>query len=669
MTAPPNTPRPASAPVHAPARRPAYLARSDTGSASALLSVSPSKDEFQHAGRVAKALDRAVAALLARQDADGHWESGLDNEVGVDASHLLAHTVLGLPQPPQGPAIRAWIRAQQGGEGAWPSFAGGPDDPSATVMAYLALRAGGEDPAAPHMRIAARRIRAWGGLRACRPSTRLWAVLLGVRPWSDVKALPPEAVLLGSGPVALDDFADWARPVVVALSVITALRPVRRNAPDLSEIFGDAPRARPWHTFAATRAYTALVPGEARARALKRARAWLLERQADDGCWNGTHPATVHAAIALRLLDGPGDREAVRRAVAGLGSFVRPRGDKYSRVQFSRAPVRDTAGTVLALRAAGVADGHPAMRSARAWLLGAQAEAPGDWAVHRPALAPGGWSARGTGRTGPGTGETALVLRALGAVPSADDRDRVRRGRRWLAGMAWRGGGWSGFDADARVARVLRLPLHDGRAVTDPPTADATASAVESLAGAGPEYEAAVRDGVRWLLDHQEPDGSWPGQWGCNHLYGTTRALHALVAAGVPHGDARVRKAVAWLYSRQNGDGGWGEDRRSYRYAAWRGRGRSTASQTGWVLHALIAAGERGPRVAIGVDWLLRHQQPGGLWYETAYTGTGFPRDVPVRYGSDPHVFPVLALAAYGRASGARPSPSRQALDGVIERG
>lgn len=216
--------------------------------------------------------------------------------------------------------------------------------------------------------------------------------------------------------------------------------------------------------------------------------------------------------------------------------------------------------------------------------------------------------------------------------------------------MEWRGGGWAAFDADARVRRVLRLPLHDGRAVTDPPTADVTAHVVEALAQAGPAYAPAVRRGAEWLLRCQEPDGSWFGQWGCNHLYGTTAALCALAAAGTDLRHTAVRTAVNWLFSRQNDDGGWGEDQRSYRYDEWRGRGESTASQTAWVVQALIRCGEHGERVTAGVDWLLDHQDPSGLWRETPYTGTGFPWDAPIRYGSYPRVFPVLALAAYRHA-------------------
>ena len=125
-------------------------------------------------------------------------------------------------------------------------------------------------------------------------------------------------------------------------------------------------------------------------------------------------------------------------------------------------------------------------------------------------------------------------------------------------------------------------------------------------AGARDDVSRGPRGGVRWLLAHQEVDGSWFGRWGANHVYGTGAAVPALVACGLPGSHDAVRAAVDWLLAHQNDDGGWGEDLRSYRDPAWVGRGASTASQTAWALLALLAAGERGHGVSRGVDWLLR---------------------------------------------------------------
>ena len=157
---------------------------------------------------------------------------------------------------------------------------------------------------------------------------------------------------------------------------------------------------------------------------------------------------------------------------------------------------------------------------------------------------------------------------------------------------------------------------------------------------------------MRWLLDAQEAGGSWFGRWGVNHLYGTGAAVPALAAWGLAQDDS-VRRAVAWLESVQNADGGYGEDLRSYRDDAWRGRGASTASQTAWALLGLLSAGEASsPEVQQGIAYLMRTQQADGNWREDQFTGTGFPKVFYLKYHLYRLYFPLMALARYQQAVG-----------------
>jgi squalene-hopene/tetraprenyl-beta-curcumene cyclase len=115
------------------------------------------------------------------------------------------------------------------------------------------------------------------------------------------------------------------------------------------------------------------------------------------------------------------------------------------------------------------------------------------------------------------------------------------------------------------------------------------------------------------------------------------------------HDDPRIKRAAQWLVSIQNEDGGWGEDGTSYKLD-YRGyeRAASTASQTAWALLGLMAVGEvNHPAVARGIAWLQQTQCEHGLWDETRFTATGFPRVFYLRYHGYRKFFPLWALARY----------------------
>jgi squalene-hopene/tetraprenyl-beta-curcumene cyclase len=310
--------------------------------------------------------------------------------------------------------------------------------------------------------------------------------------------------------------------------------------------------------------------------------------------------------------------------------------------------VWDTALALIALNDAGVPADDEAVVRAADWLLGEEIRQRGDWAVRRPKLEPGGWAFEFANANYPDIDDTAEVVLALRNVRASDEArldGAIERGRRWVEGMQSSDGGWGAFDADNCRTLARALPFCDFGEVIDPPSADVTAHVVEMLAALGLGSAPRTRRGVQWLLDAQEDDGSWFGRWGVNYVYGTGAVVPALVAAGMSPAEEPIRRAVRWLEAHQNEDGGWGEDCRSYDDPAWIGMGPSTASQTGWALIALDAAGERSGAVHRGVEWLVRTQRANGTWDEPQYTGTGFPSDFYINYHLYRLVFPIMALA------------------------
>ncbi|TML02444.1 MAG: squalene--hopene cyclase, partial [Actinobacteria bacterium] len=448
--------------------------------------------------------------------------------------------------------------------------------------------------------------------------TRAFLALIGQWPWRRLAHVPVELILLpAGGPLSVYDFACWARQTMVALSVVEALRPVRSSHIDLSEI------------------------GGLRRHAVGVAERWVRERQEADGSWGGIQPPWVWSLVMLAALGHGFEDETFARGLAGWERFMVRDGDRL-RPEACQSPVWDTALAVLALRAAGVPAEDPRLQAAGDWLLREEVTARGDWAVRRPALAPGGWAFEFDNDLYPDVDDAAVVVLALRELGIGDDA--VRRGLDWLVGMQSRNGGWGAFDVDNEALWLYKLPICDFGKVTDEPTADVTAHALEAL-GHAQGNGAPLEAGLDWLLAEQERDGSWFGRWGVNHVYGTGAAVPALEACGLPPGHPAIRRALAWLDSVQQPSGAFGEDIRSYADPSWRGRGAPTPSQTAWALLAYVSGGAAaGLSTRQAAEYLLRVQRPDGDWDEQHYTGTGFPLDFMIRYHLYRLTFPLLAL-------------------------
>ena len=602
-----------------------------------------------------EALERAVERLLVLQSPDGWWKGELETNVTMDAEDLLLREFLGIRTDEDTRLSANWIRSKQREDGTWGNFHGAPPDLSTTLEAYVALRLAGDQPGAEHMQRAAAFVRDAGGVERARVFTKMWLALFGLWSWAEIPVLPPEIVFLPSWmPLNIYDFACWARQTIVALAVVSAHRPTHAIELTIDELrVGATPRPRPplttWEgRFALLdrllHRYEHRPVRWLRRAALDRAERWIVARQEADGSWGGIQPPWVYSLIALHLRGHALDHPNVAAGLDGLDGFTIEDAEGR-RIEACQSPVWDTALAVTALRDAGTASDDEVLASAMAYLLDQEVTVRGDWSVRRPELAPSGWAFEFENDHYPDVDDTAEVLLAISATGSPD-RGAVARGIAWLEGMQCSDGGWASFDVDNTRALCRTLPFCDFGELIDPPSADVTAHVIEALALLGGS-RTAVERGITWLLNAQEPDGSWFGRWGANHVYGTGAVVPALVAAGVDPAHRSIRRAVAWLEAHQAADGGWGEDLRSYRDDAYRGRGHSTASQTAWALLALLAAGERGEPTARGVGYLVATQGDDGSWDEPWFTGTGFPGDFYLNYHLYRLVFPVTALGRY----------------------
>ncbi len=611
---------------------------------------------------VKNSLKNASDALISLQDPIGWWKGELETNVTMDAEDLLLREFLGIRTEAQTAGAAKWIRSRQRDDGTWANFFGGPADLSTTIEAYVALRLAGDSPDDEHLTRARHFILAAGGVESSRVFTRIWLAMFSLWPWQELPVMPPELIFLSRRlPLNIYDFGCWARQTVVALTVVNAHRPTHRLNFTVEELKAGtpAPQREPLATWSGRfqalnvllHAYEHRPIKFLRRAALRRAERWIVQRQEADGSWGGIQPPWVYSLIALRLQGYALDHPVMRAGIAGLDGFT-IEDDAGRRLEACQSPVWDTALAVTALADAGLSPDDPVLRSAARYLLSQEITVPGDWSIRRPNLAPSGWAFEFENDTYPDIDDAAEVVLALRRTEEST-LGAERRGLAWIEGMQSRDGGWAAFDVDNIQTLCRELPFCDFGELIDPPSADVTAHVLEALAGRA-STTGPVERGVAWLLRAQEEDGSWFGRWGANYVYGTGAVLPGLVAAGVPTQHPAIRRAVTWLERHQNEDGGWGEDLRSYREPSYRGVGPSAASQTGWALLALLAAGERTTSLDRGVAYLVATQRDDGTWDEPWFTGTGFPGDFYINYHLYRLVFPLMALGRYvmGRDQG-----------------
>ncbi|CAN7638667.1 squalene--hopene cyclase [Trinickia sp. LjRoot230] len=620
-------------------------------------------------------IERATDAILADQRPDGHWAYELEADATIPAEYILLVHYLGeTPNAALERKIVRYLRRIQLADGGWPLFAEGALDVSASVKAYFALKMAGEREDAEHMVRARQAILAAGGAERVNVFTRILLALYGVMPWRAVPMMPVEITLLPDWfPFHLSKVSYWARTVIVPLLVLNARRPVARNPRGvrIDELFVGSPasarllpraphQSRGW--FAVFRAVDTVLravdrffPKAARARAIEAAVAFVDERLNGDDGLGAIFPAMANAVMMYDTLGYAPDHPKRAIARASIDKLLVVTDDE-AYCQPCLSPVWDTSLAAHALLETALPRAEQAVLRGLQWLRPLQIlDVRGDWISRRPDVRPGGWAFQYANPHYPDVDDTAVVAlamdRAAKLTHSNIDREAIARAREWVVGMQSGNGGWGAFEPENIHYYLNNIPFSDHGALLDPPTADVSGRCLSMLAQLGelPGNSDPARRAYEYLLEEQEDDGSWYGRWGMNYIYGTWTALCALNAAGLSHDDARMQRAVQWLVAIQNDDGGWGEDGTSYKLD-YRGyeRASSTASQTSWALLGLMAAGQADhPAVARGIAYLTRTQCAHGLWDETRFTATGFPRVFYLRYHGYRKFFPLWALARY----------------------
>ncbi len=630
-------------------------------------------------GRVTRGVEKARDYLFSQQHSDGYWCGELEADTTLESDYIAIHTLLGTGDRERMERAAPEILRHQNEDGGWPIYAGGPSNVSASVKAYFALKIMGYTPDQPVLERARKKILELGGVTECNTFTKLYLCFLGQYDWDAVPAIPPEIMTFPTWFwFNIYEISSWSRAILVPLSICYAKKPLKKLPAEMciDELFVGgrhgrhlhlkwSPKVVSWRNFF-------LVANQVvhfcekfhirplRKLALRRAEKWMLERFEKSDGLGAIYPGILNSIIALKCLGYSNDDPQVIRALDEFEKLgidepgVADHSEPTFRMQPCLSPVWDTAYAIYALGESGITKKDPRMVKAADWILSKEVRSKGDWAVKVKNCQPGGWYFEFNNEFYPDVDDSAMVLLGLEKVDNPRERyqhEVCRRAIDWIFAMQCKNGGWASFDKDNTRMVFEHIPFADHNAMLDPPTVDITGRVLEMLAIYGVNKDdSRVKKAIKFILNEQEPDGSWFGRWGVNYIYGTMLVLRGLQAMGVDNHEPFIQQGAEWMRMVQNADGGWGETCGSYDDPTTRGIGPSTPSQTAWAVMALLAAGDtRSDSVQRGILYLMETQRADGSWPEDQYTGTGFPRVFYLAYHLYRNYFPLIALSAYHR--------------------
>jgi len=613
-------------------------------------------------------IQRAQKALLALQQADGHWVFELEADCTIPAEYIMMMHYLDDIDTELQEKIAVYLRARQSKDGSYPLFYGGKGEISCSVKVYYALKMAGDSVDSEQMTRLRDYIISQGGAAKANVFTRIALAIFEQLPWRGVPFIPVEIMLLPKWfPFHIDKVSYWSRTVMVPLFILCTLEAKAKNPLNINvlELFITHPD-KEMHYFPERgllnkaflfldyigRKSRCLISKKMHEKAVSKALDWFTERLNGEEGLGAIFPAMVNAYQAMLLLGMPADHEQVvtaRKAIDKL--LVIKENEAYCQPCLS--PVWDTGLSLLALQEANLEETKESRAKAYAWLKSKQlSDEAGDWQVRRPDLKGGGWAFQYENPYYPDVDDTAVVAYAMATSGLEGMEESIHRATRWIIGMQDKNGGYGAFDVDNTYYYLNEIPFADHGALLDPPTADVSARCVMLMAKVSqnhPEYLPAYERCIDYLRAEQESDGAWFGRWGSNYIYGIWSVLIALEQTTLPKDDAMYTRSVHWLKSKQHQDGGWGEDNQSYHDESIRGTYHSsTAVHTSWAILGLIAAGEiQSKAVAKAIAYLLKQQTETGLWNDTIHNAPGFPRVFYLKYHGYDKFFPLWALARY----------------------
>ncbi|MGG3892092.1 squalene--hopene cyclase [Metabacillus fastidiosus] len=606
-------------------------------------------------------ISRLVHILIEKQNRDGTWSYPFETGIMTDCYMIILLRTLEINDEDLIFSLAERIMNKQSKNGDWKLFFDGKGDLSLTVGAYYALLYSGyKTKNDPDMLLAKQFIISNGGLKETSMFIKMMLALTGQYKWPRSFLAPIEVILLPN----FFDFSIYARANMTPIFVAAHYKFSRKTKrlPDLSDLSllrdeeDDWERElKEWISFLSIiqEGINRLIgyPKELRRQALSRAEQYMLQRIEPDGTFYSYFSSTFFMIFALLARGYSNEHPIITHAVAGLKTFKTKINDE-THIQYTTATVWNTALISYSLQEAGVSLSSAAIQKANSYLLSRQQHLYGDWAIHNRNVLPGGWGFSNINTINPDIDDTTVSLRAVSSLVLNNNtyHQAWDRAVYWIISMQNDDGGWAAFEKNIDKSYLAWLPVEGGgKMLLDPSSADLTGRTLEFFGNFTKlnHNHPFIKRGIKWLIEHQEKDGSWYGRWGICYIYGTWAAVTGLLAAGTERNHSSIQKAVKWLLSIQNEDGGWGESCKSDINKKYTPLYNSTRTHTAWTLDTLITAEkEETPAIRRGIDFLLKTWKQND-WTTSYPKGQGLPGGFYIHYESYEYLFPLLALSHY----------------------
>jgi sporulenol synthase len=608
-----------------------------------------------------KGIDWLVEMLRRDQSPDGSWSYPFETGLSTDAYMIILLRTLELNDEELIKGLAERILQRQEKNGAWKLFY---DEVSgnltATVESYYALLYSGYFEKHDKRLLAAKKfILSKGGLDEVSMFTKVMLSLTGQIKWPTFSPLPIELILLPLNfPINFYSFSVYGRANLTPLLILTDKKftLTTKKSPDLSDLRVGRDDSDTWVRSEEMRSLFSFIekgvkdliglPQQLHKLALQRAKKYMLDHIETDGTFYSYYSSTFLMIFALLASGYKKNDPVITAAIDGIKA-MRTTINGLPHMQYTTANVWNTSLIGYVLQEAGISPEDSMVLKANQYLLSRQHDKFGDWVIHNRNSLPGGWGFSDINTINPDVDDTTASLRSISRINSSNEWNR---GINWLLSMQNDDGGWAAFEKNTDTKLFEFLPIEKAQFIlTDPSCADITGRTLEffgnytNLSSDHP----GIKKGVKWLLDHQEWDGSWYGRWGICYIYGTWGAVTGLSAVGVPSSDASIQKAIQWLHRIQNADGGWGESCYSDSKKTFVPLKASTLTHTAWALDTLICvSGKPTPEIHKGISYLLTNLQKED-WTTSYPKGQGMAGAFYIHYHSYRYIFPLLALAHY----------------------